>query len=155
MSSKHFENRLRVRVCGIHTTSEGILLAQHTGITAGGFWCPPGGGVIFGESLKAALKREMMEECGLKVNVGALLAIHEFLQQPLHGIEFFFAVEADGTAVTGYDPELAPEAQIIVNVRHLSFADINKLPAAQLHPILHGISNAADLYRSLRVLLKS
>ncbi len=40
-----------------------------------GLWEFPGGSVEFGETLAAALKREMMEEFGVEIEVGALLDV--------------------------------------------------------------------------------
>ncbi len=40
-----------------------------------GLWEFPGGSVEFGETLAAALKREMMEEFGVEIEVGTLLDV--------------------------------------------------------------------------------
>lgn len=54
--------------------------------------CAPGGGVHVGTSLPENLAREVFEETGLKINVGAPALVNEF-HAPEHGfhqIEVFF-----------------------------------------------------------------
>jgi 8-oxo-dGTP diphosphatase len=41
------------------------------------FWSFPGGGVEFGEPLEAALKREIMEETGIEVEINGFLDVWE------------------------------------------------------------------------------
>lgn len=55
-------------------------------------WCAPGGGVNPGQSLPDNLIREVFEETGLTVTVGAPVLVNEF-HDPTHGfhqIEVFF-----------------------------------------------------------------
>ena len=71
-----FGNQIRVRVCGILINQEGILLVNHSGLNeSGDWWTPPGGGLIFGESLEEALIREFKEETGLVISVAEQLFI--------------------------------------------------------------------------------
>jgi ADP-ribose pyrophosphatase YjhB (NUDIX family) len=57
----------------IEESSDGILLVrQGTGLK---LWTLPGGKVKRGESLVRALKREVLEETGLRVQVGSLLGV--------------------------------------------------------------------------------
>ena len=46
-----------------------VLLAKRGGEPARGFWSLPGGAVHPGEELKAAVARELREECGIEVAV--------------------------------------------------------------------------------------
>ena len=43
------------------------------------FWCTPGGGIDFGESLYEGLTREMIEETGVKPVIGNILFIQQFM----------------------------------------------------------------------------
>jgi len=56
------------------------------------FWCTPGGGVDIGEPLIPALKRELIEETGIKPDVGQLLYIQQFQHKNWEHLEFFFHI---------------------------------------------------------------
>lgn len=55
-------------------------------------WCAPGGGVERGQSLPDNLAREVQEECGLTIAVGAPALINEFHDPKtgFHQVEIFF-----------------------------------------------------------------
>ncbi len=57
-----------------------LLLVKHvhpeTGFT---WWVPPGGGVKGSESITDAAKREVFEECGLKVEVGRPVLMRQLI----------------------------------------------------------------------------
>ena len=66
------------------------MLVQHKGYNT---WCLPGGGIDEGEGLVAALEREIMEELGVKAEVGPLKVVHQFKKDGIHqGPEFFFEI---------------------------------------------------------------
>jgi ADP-ribose pyrophosphatase YjhB (NUDIX family) len=56
-----------------------ILLVRRAGSPARGFWSLPGGRVEFGESLHAALHREIAEETALKIEIAGLAGWREVL----------------------------------------------------------------------------
>jgi 8-oxo-dGTP diphosphatase len=107
---------------------------------------PPGGGVEFGESLRKALKREFYEETGLHVHVGDFLSLYEFIEPPLHALEFFFLVTAENTQIphTGTDPELK-ENQIIESVNFVTFDKLRIMDNEYKHRILHEINDRQGL----------
>ena len=101
-----FGNQLRVRICGVCVTENRILLVNHSNIGNGDFWAPPGGGMQFGESAEACLKREFLEETGLIVEMGDFLFACELINKPLHALELFFTVILTGGRLKkGFDPE--------------------------------------------------
>ncbi len=61
------------------------------------FWCVPGGGVDEGEALLPALDREMIEETGVKPEIGNLLYIQQYIdgddKQTEEQLEFFFHIK--------------------------------------------------------------
>lgn len=78
---------------------DGKLFGQKLHNSNGDWWCTPGGGVDFMESLHDALTREMIEETGIKPNIGRLVLIQQFATKGYtsHGeseqLEFFFLIE--------------------------------------------------------------
>jgi ADP-ribose pyrophosphatase YjhB (NUDIX family) len=61
-------NEPRIRVSAILRRDDRVLLCRHE---KGGksYWLLPGGGVHWGESLRKALQRELLEECGIEDDV--------------------------------------------------------------------------------------
>lgn len=143
----NYGEKLRVRVCGICITEEGLLLVHHTALGKhGSLWAPPGGGMEYGENAHEALKREFMEETNLEIEVGEFLFVHEYLDPPLHGIELFFEVKITGGELKkGTDPEMEADAQIITEVKFKSLSEIQQLPTANLHYVIRNISNFDSL----------
>jgi 8-oxo-dGTP diphosphatase len=62
-----------------------ILLVRRARSPAKGFYSLPGGRVEFGESLHAALQREVDEETGLKIEIMGLAGWREVLPGPTGG----------------------------------------------------------------------
>ncbi|HSX28830.1 MAG TPA: NUDIX hydrolase [Candidatus Saccharimonadales bacterium] len=56
-----------------------LLLQRHRLAGGGGYWAPPGGKVEEGESLRAAVTREVQEETGLHVTNLDFAAAHEVI----------------------------------------------------------------------------
>jgi 8-oxo-dGTP diphosphatase len=108
-----YGNKVRIRVCGLCWQDDSLLLVMHR-MTSGNFWGPPGGGVEFGELLENALKREILEETGLQVDIGKFLFGCEFIKHPLHAVELFFEVKKTGGMLKKGDD---PEFQIIEKVQ--------------------------------------
>ena len=84
--------RRRVNVRGIIINNKGEIFCQQLTANNGkgrNFWCTPGGGLEMGESLLDGLRREMIEETGVKPEIGKLLFIQQFAEsgeQSAHGL---------------------------------------------------------------------
>ena len=78
--------------------------------------CAPGGGVERGSSLPDNLRREVWEECGLRVDVGEVALVNEFHDPggSFHQVEVFFRCE-----LLGHEPvEDWADPEGIVTERH-------------------------------------
>ncbi len=141
-----YTNRTRIRVCGLCWRGEKLLMVNHRGLSAGNFWAPPGGGTEFGETAQDALVREFREETGVDVAPTRFQFVCEYIQQPLHAIELFFAVDyLKGEAIKGNDPESDTENQIITDVKYMSMEEILAIPANERHGIFRLIKTSDDL----------
>ncbi len=143
-----FGQRLRVRASGICIKDNRILLVGHRGLAEGGlYWCPPGGGAGFGEPVRAAAKREISEETGLRAEIGRFMFWREFLKPPLHAIELYFeaSVENGEGFIKGTDPELGAAGQLIEDVRFMTFGEIRSLPPPCIDPVFHTVTSAGYL----------
>lgn len=57
------------------------------------YWCLPGGGLDDGESLVNGLIREMVEEIGIKPDIGNLLYIQQFIHNEVDNLEFIYHIK--------------------------------------------------------------
>ena len=146
--SKIFGNRLRVRICGICWEKDNLLMVNHKGLTKGDFWAPPGGGVEYGQDLKAALKKEFQEETGLGIRVGNFLFATELIQIPLHALELFFEVFIEkGELKCGFDPELPDNQQIIKEVKFVDPESWGQISPEEKHGVFKFCNELGDLKR--------
>ncbi len=131
--------RQRIATYGVCRDDGGRLLLVRASprLTVRGHWFLPGGGVQHGEEPEDSLRREILEESGLTVDLGPLLAVLSDVRDipddvSLHTVRLIYRVdrwegtlrpEADGTsdAVDWFTLEevgrmrLAPYVQAVVD----------------------------------------
>lgn len=86
-----------LRVSGVLVEERRLLMVEQERLGER-YWLLPGGGVGFGETLSEALRREFLEELGMRVAVDRLLAIVESISPDpayvKHVVHLMFAVSA-------------------------------------------------------------
>lgn len=142
--------RLAVRALILH--EDRLLLVNAYADKTSDIWCAPGGGVEPHSSLPDNLKREVHEETGLSIAVGAPVMVNEFHspERNFHQIEVFFRAEiTDGVLDDSWrDPEA------VVTKRH--FFAREELGSIRARPA--GLAQAAwdgsVLYDALEPMLR-
>jgi len=88
---------IRIRAAGILVREGELLLVRHEK-NGRSYWLFPGGGVDYGETAAAALRREFLEECGLAVDVGDLVLVHDSIPPDNHRqvLNLYFRVSVRG-----------------------------------------------------------
>jgi len=80
-----------------------VLMIRRAQPPALGRWTLPGGRVERGETLADALVREMREETGLEVNVGALVEVVDLIDAQVHYVVLDYACAVAGGALQAGD----------------------------------------------------
>jgi 8-oxo-dGTP diphosphatase len=142
-----YRGKVRVRVCGLLINEKGILLLKHAQLgPKGHIWAPPGGGVEFGMHVRDVLKQEFLEETGLIIEVDDYLFTNEYIDSKYHAMELFFQVHATGGQLSlGSDPELAPDQQILQDIKFFNDLELTKVDGDNLHNIFREIQRIEDL----------
>ena len=97
--------RQRVAAYALLTRNGDVLLTQMSSRTRiEGRWTLPGGGIDHGEDPRDALRREVYEETGLRVDPGRVIDVHathfvgaraDGVVENYHGIHLIFEAEID------------------------------------------------------------
>lgn len=100
---------MRLAVRGVIVRDGKLLLVNAWPGQQSDLWCAPGGGAEDHASLPDNLIREIFEETGMKVRVGAPCLVNEFHapERDFHQVEVFFRVEIEegDTSTAWRDPE--------------------------------------------------
>lgn len=116
-----------------------------------GLWCAPGGGVEIGTSLPENLAREIHEECGLTVEIGAPALVNEFHDPDtgFHQVDLYFRATPLGDI-----PDIWTDPEGVVSERRW----VSRAELAALHHKPDSLGNAAwgggILYDPLEVIVK-
>lgn len=82
--------RIGVGVLVVHDNK--CLLVKRGREPAKNQWSLPGGLVEIGETLESAAKRELLEECGIQIELLSNFYIFEFIESSKNRIKFHFVV---------------------------------------------------------------
>ena len=128
-------------LCAAVFDEDGRVLLEHR--SDNGFWGMPGGAVDIGESVEQAVKREVLEETGLRVEVKRLVGVysdprqHNIASYPdgnvLQGVSFLFECVRKGGELRMSDEST-----------DLGYFDVNELPEKMLLSHELRISDAMD-----------
>ena len=88
--------RLAARAIIMHNDRLLLVNAYPGGVSD--LWCAPGGGVHAGQSLPATVQRELFEECGLTLEIGAPCLVNEFHDPSsgFHQVDIYFRSQVIG-----------------------------------------------------------
>jgi 8-oxo-dGTP pyrophosphatase MutT (NUDIX family) len=116
--------RLAVRALILHEDRLLLVNAWPDGMSD--LWCAPGGGVDPGQSLPETLMREVFEETGLSVTVGAPALINEFHdpKSGFHQVEVFFHARLPDSHAQRLDPAWQDPEGIVTTRRFFSREDL-------------------------------
>lgn len=102
-----------------------IIMVSHHESEFGDLWLLPGGGVEEGESILQAAEREVFEETKLVVRAKSIVYIREVSYRKEFGVEFYVLCDyVSGDLDLGYDPEHAPDKQILKGVKEILVEDL-------------------------------
>lgn len=93
-------------VAGIIVKDGKVLLTRRSKLLAeGGKWCLPGGGINKWETSLNAVKREIMEEVGLKTISAKLLFVQEEIVKRLglHANVYVYEIKSSGNVKTNWE----------------------------------------------------
>ena len=96
-----------VGVAAIITKNRKVLMAKRKNVHGAGFWQFPGGKLELNEGLHACVRREVMEEAGIKVSGIRLVGLTNdiFLKDRKHYITVFYACRYSSGRVRLMEPE--------------------------------------------------
>lgn len=119
---KHRSPRLAARALILH--EDRLLLVNAYPSGRSDLWCAPGGGVEPGASLPDNLIREVHEETGLTIAVGAPAMINEFHDPAsgFHQVDLFFRCTIIGGSL---DQAWRDPARVVTERRFFSRADLD------------------------------
>lgn len=120
MSSKRLP-RLAVRA--LILDGDRLLLVNAYPGGRSDLWCAPGGGVEAGASLPENLAREVMEETGLTIEVGAPALVNEFHDPKtgFHQVDLFFRCKVTAGRI---DPAWVDPEAVVTERRFFSRAEM-------------------------------
>lgn len=86
-----FSTRVSARALVVNSNKEVLVVREKASC-----WYTPGGGLEDGESLTKCVKREVLEETGLEIEVGRVVLIEEYFEGEKHFLCVYFLASTKG-----------------------------------------------------------
>jgi 8-oxo-dGTP diphosphatase len=123
----HFDPVMpQLRVAAIIARDQQILLVEHRK-RGQRYWVLPGGRLQAGETLAAALRRELHEELGIRATVRRLVILCESLAPDRHVVNLIYHVEQG----EGAEPQLDARDPVLAGWQWVS---VDQLPRLDFRP---------------------
>ena len=111
---------------------ERVLLIKRGKPPAAGYWHAPGGRLEAGEDMTDACRREVLEETGLKIEIGPIMAVVERRTEGFH----YIVIDFLGHLQPG-SSQVARAADDAMDVDWIAETDLSQYPLAEgLLPII-------------------
>ena len=120
---------------GVAVVEGALLLVQRAHPPGAGCWTVPGGRVDPGESVTAAVERELWEETGLEVGCGAFVGWAERRGPDYHFVILDFEVAVSGQTV----PTAGSDATAVAWVPLADVAGLPLVEGLQQFLVEHGV----------------
>jgi 8-oxo-dGTP diphosphatase len=106
-----YPDQPRVAVGAVVFRDDAVLLVKRGKPPGEGHWAIPGGSVRLGESLKAAVERELLEETGVRVQAGQPVLTFETIHKDADGrvVYHYIIIDLEAVYVAG-EPVAADDA---------------------------------------------
>ncbi|MFH0809240.1 MAG: NUDIX hydrolase [Pseudomonadota bacterium] len=125
MPARDYPDRPIVGVGAVIFRDDSVLLVKRAHAPSAGLWSIPGGAVELGETLAAAVRREVAEEVGLEVTVGPLVTVLDRVFRDAEGRVRYHYVLLDYLChLAAGEPAAASDA---AEARFVALADLNGL----------------------------
>jgi len=133
-TTRAFPSRPIVGVGAVVIHDGRVLLVQRRQPPLMGEWSLPGGAVEVGETLSAALQRELLEETGLVVAVGPIVEVLDRIHANAEGlVEYHYVLIDYLCSVVG------GELRAMSDALDACWATRHQLPGFVLHPVTLGV----------------
>ena len=128
-------------VGGVIFRDDGVLIVRRKREPGKGLWSLPGGAVELGETLTQALKRELLEETSLRVEIGGFVRLLDRIVRDDRNRVRYHYVIAD---YWGWAPTGSPRAGS--DISDARFVDLGRLTETELPPeVMETILDASRL----------
>ena len=143
-------DRPRVRVAALMVLGDRVVTVRHRAGSSV-YHLLPGGGVDWGETLEAALLREISEETGFEASLGRLLFVNDTIDPSggRHVVNLTFEATITGGELAEHPADARVEAVDLVAPDELTTLDLRPPMAEAMLGALRGEVGAAQYLGSL------